>query len=216
MSDAGVGRRASVGSAASGSSSRERDWRSEKDALEQTIGILRPVERALLARPPEPPAGGLSASASLSSCYFGSHLSINSLSSASASGSSAGSLSASSLRKLSASHHSSVEYVLHYTLLCESTCLVYSPLHCILYVPVRSMLLLHSVPLLPEQSERVKQHAEEKLRSVQTLVEADWKTHSTSRCNEFLFEGCVRLRKPSARSKHSERYAFLFDKVHLT
>lgn len=75
------------------------------------------------------------------------------------------------------------------------------------------MLLLHSVPLLPEQTERVKQHAEEKLRNVQTLVEADWKTLSTSRCNEFLFEGCVRLRKASARSKHSERYAFLFDKV---
>ena len=77
------------------------------------------------------------------------------------------------------------------------------------------MLLLHVLPLLPEQSERVKQQAEEKLRSVQTLVEADWKTQAsaTSRCNEFLFEGCVRLRKPSARSKQSERYAFLFDKL---
>ena len=104
LSDAGVGRRATAG---------ERDWLSEKDALEQTIGILRPVERALLARPPEPPAAGGGAhgylSLSLSSCYSGSHQSINSLSSASAS--SAGALSANSLRKLSASHHSSVEYV---------------------------------------------------------------------------------------------------------
>lgn len=119
----------SVASAAIGERSHEREleWQREKETLEQTLLILRPLERALLARPAAETTaalahcGGLSYSLPLTS--FGSHLSINSLSSLSVSSvSSSASVSASalnvnanvnasnSLRRLSAPHHSPVEY----------------------------------------------------------------------------------------------------------